>query len=1472
MPIQTDLSVAPYYDDFSQSNDYYKILFKPGVAVQVRELNQLQTILQNQIEQFGDNIFTRGTIINGCNFHYYPTYPYVKVNDLQVDLLGAVVNNYVGLYANNSANLTAYIMSVSSGYQSQAPDLNTLFVRYINSGNDGQQTAFNAQDSLTIFDSNNSIFQTNVPVGGTGAGFSNTDVVTFMSAVTVTNSTSVSAGQTLNDPVSLANAVVTEVNATAIPGSLVLKLRPYANALTNVNQTSTSWTFNPGNTVLINNTTSTQLLSIIGSGATGTPVTDASGKIVNIIMLTQGNGYTVPPYATIKTSNSTATVSYLSLTAQNYLCQLTVANNASAPIGSGYAFGVSEGVIYQKGYFLYVAPQTVVVSKYSNTPDGVVVGFNTNEAIINSNIDTNLLDNSAGTFNAQAPGADRLLLAPALTVLSSAASQSNTEFFTITAFSQGQPYLQNQQTSYSVIGDEMAKRTKDTAGDFVIDPFVVSTIVANNITAEANTFQITIDPGYAYISGKRVQTFTNYVLSVPQGNTTTVTDTSVALNYGNYIPINEHGGVFDYTVGDLVTFYDAPKLYLSNSAHWSISNTAPLGNPIGRARIRHKALVPGSTPGTNTATYNLHLYDIDMNPGANFRNAKSVYYSATNGTGYTGIADIKTTTDPTTNTAIAAVVNTNSSAMVFDHGAKSTKNANNITYTYKDIRSTNTGGIITVTTNGNEYHPYSNSSTLSATQEYDISIIPLANVQASANYSGTFGVTASSTIVTASVSPLTVLTAGDYIKLYSNSTGEIKRITSVINSTAFQVDSTTLNTNATSNAVFYHPANTHYSIHNRTDRFANVDSSGQNLTIVLNKANSSSYFSSNVNVRVECHIKKIAPTPLVKVSNRYTWVKLDLANVQQTASFTGTIASGNLWITSISSNTGIVAGETLTANITGITVGTTVSSVNSTVVVMSAAATGSGSATVNAYTSNTTGPWNLGVPDIYRLKAVFLDTVSNIVGATANTGTDVTGQFYIDHNQNVDYYNHGYLYLNPGSTTSLTTSTGLLVAFDHYTNASAGFYAGKVSYPVDDTLSYATRNATQTGGKIHSHEIPELMGKDGVYRDLIDHVDFRPRVPATAAVSTTVTGATINPAVLNANTRFGNSATLTTKIGFPVPTSTYTSTLENYLGRVDRVVIDKNGVISSIQGVSGANNLVPPPAPVDTMTITLLYVPPYPSVPAQLSSNYAYILDKGIANESLFSTMRVEAHTVTVPSLTISQQKEYQPVGYTMKDIANLEARIAALEYYVTLTSLEQNVKDLTIPSSVNSTLNRFKYGFFADNFTDSSFTDVANPENTTIIVNQEVVPQQFAINIPHKVNLSNTVTVSNTKGKHTTLPYTQKFHTGSNVATNNAIATTTTQKLTNTTITTVTTNTVIVSTGGSNTVVSNTVSTTVSNTSISNTTSNNTPVIYTGTSTATPSHPILETARVSAPAGGGGSGGYSGSGASSTLFRNLPK
>ena len=51
--LTTDFNVTPYYDDYDQYKNFHRILFKPGYAVQGRELTQLQTILQQQINQIG---------------------------------------------------------------------------------------------------------------------------------------------------------------------------------------------------------------------------------------------------------------------------------------------------------------------------------------------------------------------------------------------------------------------------------------------------------------------------------------------------------------------------------------------------------------------------------------------------------------------------------------------------------------------------------------------------------------------------------------------------------------------------------------------------------------------------------------------------------------------------------------------------------------------------------------------------------------------------------------------------------------------------------------------------------------------------------------------------------------------------------------------------------------------------------------------------------------------------------------------------------------------------------------------------------------------------------------------------------------------------------------------------------------------------------------------------------------------------
>ena len=63
MPEIKNLNVAPYFDDFAEGNNFVKELFRPGFAIQARELTQLQSALQNQIERHGSHIFKEGAMV-----------------------------------------------------------------------------------------------------------------------------------------------------------------------------------------------------------------------------------------------------------------------------------------------------------------------------------------------------------------------------------------------------------------------------------------------------------------------------------------------------------------------------------------------------------------------------------------------------------------------------------------------------------------------------------------------------------------------------------------------------------------------------------------------------------------------------------------------------------------------------------------------------------------------------------------------------------------------------------------------------------------------------------------------------------------------------------------------------------------------------------------------------------------------------------------------------------------------------------------------------------------------------------------------------------------------------------------------------------------------------------------------------------------------------------------------------------------
>ena len=80
MAQKTNLNISPYYDDFDSEKNFYKVLYKPGFPVQARELTGTQSILQNQIQSFGNNIFKEGSVVIPGNIAYDGQFSAVKLD------------------------------------------------------------------------------------------------------------------------------------------------------------------------------------------------------------------------------------------------------------------------------------------------------------------------------------------------------------------------------------------------------------------------------------------------------------------------------------------------------------------------------------------------------------------------------------------------------------------------------------------------------------------------------------------------------------------------------------------------------------------------------------------------------------------------------------------------------------------------------------------------------------------------------------------------------------------------------------------------------------------------------------------------------------------------------------------------------------------------------------------------------------------------------------------------------------------------------------------------------------------------------------------------------------------------------------------------------------------------------------------------------------------------------------------------
>ena len=154
MPQETNLNVAPYFDDYDPTSNYYKVLFKPAYPVQARELNNLQSIVQDQIEKFGDHIFKEGAKVIPGQLTYLRDYDCIQIEDT---FLGIPVSLYLDKVVGQTitgavSGVTAQVVNYISNQESEKGNY-TLYINYFESSTtDAETPKFLDDEGLILSD------------------------------------------------------------------------------------------------------------------------------------------------------------------------------------------------------------------------------------------------------------------------------------------------------------------------------------------------------------------------------------------------------------------------------------------------------------------------------------------------------------------------------------------------------------------------------------------------------------------------------------------------------------------------------------------------------------------------------------------------------------------------------------------------------------------------------------------------------------------------------------------------------------------------------------------------------------------------------------------------------------------------------------------------------------------------------------------------------------------------------------------------------------------------------------------------------------------------------------------------------------------------------------------------------------------------------------------------------------------------
>ena len=587
-----DFNTEPYNDDFDENNKFYRILFRPSFAVQARELTQLQTILQKQIEYQGSHIFKNGAMVIPGQISLDSNYSYVKLQTFYgSDVIETYIDNFAGREIAGTSGVKATVLKV---VREEGSDETTLYVRYSSTADDNVTKTFSDDEVITTTSGTGTYTVQAIASNATGVGSAATierGVFYVNGHFVLCDAQTIILDKYNNTPTYRVGLRVNEVKTTPEDDETLLD-----NAQTSYNYAA------PGAHRYYIDLILTKIPSLNGaySWTANTKVAEGdivkSGNLFYQVTIAGTTSSTAPTHTSSTASNGSATLRYV----QTYVASLDVDSDSNfielLSTNSGLvqqqvsttAYAEIEKTLARRTFDesgnYTVRPFHIDVREHRNNNRGQWV---TDTAYLIGDVVTN-----AGiTYVATNNGTSKTVV-PVHTT--GTVSDSST--------------------------------TGGVSWEYNLAPYynrgIYSPTDASNPGSD-DKLAIGLEPGKAYVQGYELEKIvTEYVTIDKARDYVQVNDSYLTTPIGNYVLVTNINSLppFDSTSG-------MPSVILYNRFTSSVGVAPSSATQVGTARVRGIEWDNG-TVGTQSAVYKLYLFDVQLTTGYDFaRDVKSFYYS-----------------------------------------------------------------------------------------------------------------------------------------------------------------------------------------------------------------------------------------------------------------------------------------------------------------------------------------------------------------------------------------------------------------------------------------------------------------------------------------------------------------------------------------------------------------------------------------------------------------------------------------------------------------------------------------------------------------------------------------------------------------------------------------------------------------------------------------------------------------------------